>query len=673
MITAKRRKDSFFGIHCDYHGKPEDNKIQGQTLSEEDIRSICRTLRPDFIQIDCKGHPGWASYPSAIGNALPHFAVDTLEVWRRVTREEGVALYLHYSGIYDIKYCNEHPEECVMAADGSIIAGATRLGGRYADDILIPQFSEIIEKYQVDGFWVDGECWMAQTDFRPQTLADFEKETGIDLCGRLPATPNDPYYEEYRDYHRQLFRKYVSRYVDILHEKYPGVQIASNWAFSDHMPEPVSANVDFLSGDLNHNNSVNSARYAARALAQQGEPWDLMSWNFRIIAGQRPTMVAKHVNQILQEAASVISLGGAFQNYVAQFKDGSPNTDEINSLLPLAEFMRLREPYCFRGTPVHQSALLLSTYDRKHQASRLYSRTGYEKTLGMTALLCDIGQSLEIVCEHTLKKDIDCYKMIAVPELFFGLAEETVSDLLEYAERGGNLVLTGSKTCRIFAQRGLPIEVEELPIFVGNGNAAYENGHESNKSSQHRSYFFNTAGKDGAWGTAFIPCTLSARGAEVISEICDDIREERKPLALRIPYGKGSVTAIGFDLGSQYIEGAQYMHRELMRKAVDGLYVPLVKIESALGVLEVVPLMKDGKLMIQLTNCGGRHQDNCCTTDDLIPPVLDARISVALDGAPEALILRPEGRTLGFEYKDGRAYFDLDRLDIHSIVEVITK
>ena len=41
-------------------------------------RRICQLLKPDFIQIDCKGHPGWASYPTKIGNAMPEFEKDTL-------------------------------------------------------------------------------------------------------------------------------------------------------------------------------------------------------------------------------------------------------------------------------------------------------------------------------------------------------------------------------------------------------------------------------------------------------------------------------------------------------------------------------------------------------------------------------------------------------------------
>ena len=96
----KTRKESFWGLHFDFHARPTD-EIQGKNLKEEDIREICRELKPDFIQIDCKGHPGWTSYPSSLGNAVPNFEKDTLAIWRKVTREENVALYMHYSGVFD--------------------------------------------------------------------------------------------------------------------------------------------------------------------------------------------------------------------------------------------------------------------------------------------------------------------------------------------------------------------------------------------------------------------------------------------------------------------------------------------------------------------------------------------------------------------------------------------
>ena len=669
----KTRKESFFGIHCDFHAKPSKSDTIGAALREEDIREICRALRPDFIQIDCKGHPGWASYPSHIGNAIPHFVGDPLALWRKVTREEGVALYMHYSGVYDIKYCEEHPEECTMLPDGTLDQGTTRLDGKYVDELLIPQLCELAEVYEIDGVWIDGECWRARTDFHPETLAAFERETGICLNGKLPAEPTDDYYLEYKEYHRELFRRYLRHYVDTLHAKFPKLQIASNWAFSDHMPEPVSARVDYLSGDFTPTNSLNSARYAGRALAQQDYAWDLMSWNFRIAIGDRAACVSKHKTQIMQEAAAVIALGGAYQNYVMQNPDGSPQMHELRNLVELSEFVRAREAYCFRGKLVHQAALLLSTYDRVKETTRLYSRTGYTRLLGLTALMCDIGQSFEIVGEHTLAGHCFDYEMIVIPELFDGLDPTTVAELLDYARGGGKLVLVGKHTCHVFAQGGAPFTLTELPEYFAPDEKAYDNGgdngHGKAAQRKHRSYVFTANGTH--YGALFSPTAPYAASGEVLATVSEAVTGKALPLVVTAPCGNGSITAIGFDIGSQYMSGAQYLHRTLMRTVADRLYTPLCRVEAALGLLEIVCLKKDGRLMIQLLNGNGNHADPTSVTEDFIPPVLDVSLSIALAAAPKRLILQPEGRELPFVYKNGRAYLNVDRINIHHVIEVV--
>ena len=673
MYKTKKRKDSFFGIHCDFHAAPYKCDTVGAALREEDIREICTLLRPDFIQIDCKGHPGWASYPSSIGNAMPNFAGDPLALWRRVTREEGVALYMHYSGIYDIKYTAEHPEDCTVLANGTAESGTTRLGSKYADELLIPQICELAEKYEIDGLWIDGECWRASTDFSPESLVDFERDTGIDLGGRLPATPEDEYFHEYREYFRARFRKYLDHYVRTLHERYPNLQITSNWAFSDHMPEAVSVPLDYLSGDFNPTNSCNSARYAGRALAQQGCPWDLMSWNFRIKAGANATCVSKHKTQIMQEAAEVISLGGAYQNYVMQNNDGSPQMHELRQLAALSEFVRERKDFCFRGRIVHEAALLLSSYDRSHESKRLYSRNGYEKIMGACSLMADVGLSFEIASEHTLRGACSDYRMIVVPELFLGLEESTVSELLDYAKNGGALVLAGNKTCRLFAESGAPIVARDLPKYYGEGEKAYDNGgdtgHGRNGDLTIRSYVFTEDGV--SFGALYSPTAVSGEDQTVHAYVAADVVSERKPLCVTVPYGSGSVTAIGFDIGSQYLSATQYTHRSLIKSVASSLYTPIIKVESALGLLETVCLSKDGRLMLQLINANGNHASATTVTEDFIPPVVDIVLSIKLESKPQALILQPEGRSLDFEYENGRARLRLDRLDIHSVIEVV--
>ena len=666
----KRREDSFFGLHFDYHANPKDG-IQGATLTEESVRKICRELKPDFIQIDCKGHPGWASYPSKIGNAMPEFEKDTLALWRRVTNEEGVGLYMHYSGVYDVKYCNEHPDTRVLNAYGNYENGATRLDSSYVDDILIPQLDELASVYGVDGVWIDGDCWMACADYREESIAKFEKETGINLGGKAPKSHNDPYYNEFREYFRELFRRYVRHYVDTLHKKHPSLQIASNWAFSDHMPEKVCANVDFLSGDLNPSNGFNSARYAARALAQQEMCWDLMSWNFRISVGSKKGYASKHPIQIMQEAASVISVGGAYQNYVVQNRDGSPNEMELKKLVPVSEFVRSRRDFCFRGKQIHQAALLLSTYDRAREAHNLYSRSGFERVMGATALLCDIGQSLEIVCEHTLEKYISEYKMIVVPELKFGLDKKTIEMLLDYAKKGGNLVLLGKTTCELFARCGVPFLTKPLEECLKTEVKETENGHANQYTKDYKPYLFTI--DETEYGALYSPCEIQVENGEIIASVFERHSKERAPVAVRTKIGNGTIGAIGFDIGEQYLSGTQYMQRTLMRALINDLYEPIARIESACGKLEISVLDVGGKLMIQLVNANGTHADQICATDDNLPPVLDVSLSILLPNVPSKLILQPYGKELDLEYKNGRAYLKIDRVNIHDVVEVVLK
>jgi hypothetical protein len=74
--------------------------------------------------------------------------------------------------------------------------------------------------------------------------------------------------------------------------------------------------------------------------------------------------------------------------------------------------------------------------------------------------------------------------------------------------------------------------------------------------------------------------------------------------------------------------------------------------------------------MVQLVNGNGTHASSACATDDCIPPILDIELELSLPSRPTALILQPEGKALDFEYKEGKASLSVDRVDIHSIIEV---
>lgn len=433
-----------FGLHFDFHAGPTDSLI-GSTLSEENIHEICELFHPDFIQVDSKGHPGWTSFPSQLGNSVPGIQGNPLAVWRKVTKEEGVELYVHYSGVYDVKWCTEHPEDAIMQLDGNRNHNNTRPNGSYVDKLLIPQIKEIAS-FGVDGIWIDGDCWAANLDYDPATIADFEKETGIDLGGKAPVSPEDPNMAAFADYIRELFCRYVRHYVDAVHEEYPDFKIASNWAFTEHMPIPVCADVQFISGDLPWKDCVYWGRYSARSAAMQNVPWDMMAWAFRAFPGQ--PWVFKNPIQLMQEGADVISLGGGFQIYVPQLRDGSPRMDELRKLAPVADFINERIPWTFGGHPRPQVALLMSTDQRlAEQNSTLnggggvWGRAGHQRIMPVLSALTDAGHSVTLISEADFNHLQD-YPVVVVPSLFKPLEESTQTSLKEYESAGGKVLMS---------------------------------------------------------------------------------------------------------------------------------------------------------------------------------------------------------------------------------------
>ena len=307
--ARKRRAESFLGIHFDFHAGKDCTEV-GRDVTPAMIEDICRKVRPDYIQCDCKGHPGISSYPTKVGAPAPGFVRDPLRIWRDVTAARGVALYMHYSGVIDAEQCRRHPEWARVGPDGTPDDGegkrhATSVFGPYVDEVLIPQFKELVDDYGVDGVWVDGECWGTELDYCEAALEEFRRSTGLDAA---PKGPDDPGWHEFREINRERFRKYLAHYVDAMHDHAPGFQIASNWAYSHQMPEKVATNVDFISGDYSMQNSVNAARFAGRVMARQGRPWDLMAWSFASRWGEKARST-KTVPQLCREAAVVLALG----------------------------------------------------------------------------------------------------------------------------------------------------------------------------------------------------------------------------------------------------------------------------------------------------------------------------------------------------------------------------
>ena len=437
-----RRDQSFFGIHFDFHAGSDCNEV-GKNTTPAMVQTIIDKVQPDYIQIDCKGHAGYSSYPTKVGNRAPGFVGDPLLVWRNVTARNAVSLYMHYSGVWDTRAIELHPEWAAVHADGTRDKEKTSVFGTYVDQLLVPQLKELAGDYGVDGVWIDGECWATIPDYGEKALRLFRESTGI---SDIPKSAADPHWYEWMQFHREGFRKYMRHYVASVRSEYPDFQICSNWAFTHHMPELVSVALDFLSGDYSPNNSVNSARFAGRYLANQGIPWDLMAWSFSYNPFPREQKTAV---QLKREAAIVLALGGGFQAYFTQNRDGSVRLEEMQVMKEVAKFARERQPWCHQSIQIPQVALLLSTSDYHRNAKSLFPQ--YKgQSQGVLQSLLESQYSVDLVSEEILAPDMSRFPIIVIPE-WENISPVFCADLVEYAKEGGSLLVIGRETSEYFA------------------------------------------------------------------------------------------------------------------------------------------------------------------------------------------------------------------------------
>jgi len=272
--------------------------VLGRDVSAEMVGSLLDAVRPDYVQYDAKGHPGWLGWPSQVGPSAPGIVNDSLAIWRRATAARGVSLYIHFSGVWDFEACKRHPEWARVGPDGKRDTRQTSTFGPYVDELMLPQLREAASKYDLDGVWVDGECWATNPDYSPAVEAAFRAATGL---VRLPQGPRDPGWLQFLELNREQFRRYVRHYTDELHRTHPRFQVASNWLYSTFVPEQPTLPVDFLS-------SPNLEKLGVEQTSIAGSPQTAFPLTLELLVNRKVISLARAIELLTTGPAKAFHL-----------------------------------------------------------------------------------------------------------------------------------------------------------------------------------------------------------------------------------------------------------------------------------------------------------------------------------------------------------------------------
>jgi hypothetical protein len=640
-----QRKDCFFGLHFDLHPTEKDT-VLGRDLTDAMVSHLLETVRPDFIQYDSKGHPGYLGFPSKTGMSAPGIVQDSLAIWRRVTAAHGVALYNHFSGVLDGLAVTKHPEWARVGPDGRRDPQETSLFSAYEQDLMIPELTEAAHNYELDGSWVDGDCWAVKPDYCAAAQQKFLALTGI---GVLPKKTEDKGWNEFLEMQREQFRQYVDLYVGELHRARPGYQITSNWMYSTFIPERPTVALDYLSGDVADAMAVRQARLEARYLSRCGKPWDLMSWGFE---HGSPVQVqsAKPAVELEQEAAIVLAQGGAYQIYYVPTRAGWIDDRVVETAAEVGRFCRQRQHWSHRSESLPEVGVLYSGHSLYRTANRVFGGWGRfeDPAAGAVDLLLACGYSVDVVPDWQAAECVAKYPLMVVPD-WQEIGEEMVTTLAGYVGGGGRLLVCGAENARLFSSvfsLRLAGPAEERTYFVADASGY--------------------AQVNGSWVGIDTPAAETIAWAWA----APDSRKDAVPLAVRIQHGKGSAVVCAGPLASAYANASTPILRSVAHAMTEPLYAPMVSLGSDDPALEIVLRRKDGQTLIHVINTEGAPDTGEFRHSGIVPRTGPMRLRIRLAAAPAKVVLEPEGTLLRGAYKDGAWEGELPELHIHSIVRI---
>jgi hypothetical protein len=641
---ANWHENAFFGLHYDLHPNVKDTEL-GRETTYEHIREQLEKAKPDYVQYDCKGHPGYAGYPTKVGSPSPGIVNDALKVWRQVTRDMGIPLSIHYSGVWDTRAIELHPDWARVDAEGKPSPNNTCPTSGYTDELMIPQLLEVVENYDIDGVWIDGENWASQPCFCPRCAAEFMKRTGIE---ETPKKKDDPNWDKYLAFQRDLFTEHVTKYAKALHEKKPTLTVVSNWMYSVREPEPIVAPVDALSGDFDPSFGAARACAEARFLSSRGLPWDLMAWSFLQTGDQGWT--SKPAVHLCQEVAEVLAQGGAVFIYDQPQRSGRLTSWHQDVLGDVGRFCQKRKAYSHKTQTIPQVAVLHSeSYYYRHNDPLFNFAKANQPMEGALHAVLENGYSADILNEEMFIERGAQYPVVIVPEED-GLPDNVKAALKSYVEQGGRLILSGTTVAAEFP------ELTGVEVVEGQQGGWIP--------------------ADGGAVTLGAPWQQVKPGkaeelAALLSQQDPELNKTGFSAATRLRVGQGTVVAVHGPVFQEYYRSHYPRLRVFVGEMIAALDTPKLMHVDGPWWVEMAARQKDGRTLIQLVN---RSASGYLAPDrhvvEHVPDAGPFTLRIPMEKAPARCYLAPDEAGLEWTWKDGVLTAKIAGLGIHNVLVI---
>ena len=372
-----------------------------------------------------------------------------------------------------------------------------------------------------------------------------------------------------------------------------------------------------------------------------------MSWAFaKSHSGTKYSRVDKPIIQMQQEAAAVTSLGGGFQLYYKQMRDGSFPTYRFQSMKALRNYVIKRKKWLNEKETIPEVALIYSRKGYEHKLRSVYQPWNGENDAinGVLQGLLDNQLNVDILMDHHIDEMLYNYPVAVLPE-WTNIGDELKQKLIDYTKKGGNLIVIGMGATKEF----------------------------SNEFNLDSNSFFNNS----FVATQELPLNLikqgytfsNESGIYAYSEV--DKRYQFGSVSKKIDYGKGSLSCLGFDLGKLYLKERSATLKGILMKVIENAdYSPVCKVVGSHLPLHFILNKEENVHLISVLNVGGEHRSPEVMTFDFIPPLPAFELEIKTNTPPKKVQLQPSNIGLNYKYEEGLLTVKLPSIATHQIIAI---
>ncbi len=651
-------------IHLDFHTSPFINDVGSAFDPEAFVRTL-KEAEVTSVNVFAKCHHGMCYYPTKIGKMHPSLTFDLLGGMLKVLHREGIKAPVYFPVGWE-ETAAENLNWLEVDKDGVIGGSKTFEAGYYKWkklclnkeeylNYILAQTQELIDGYQVDGFWYDiitqNECVC------PDCLKDM-RELGL-----------DPQKQEDRRKHDLIvLKRFMKKVYEYVKGKLPGATVFfnGNWAIDGgYDPEY---------------NVMERGRYQTH-LEIESLPSEIWGYNHFPL----------YVNYHNRDNAELVGMNGKFHTAWGDF--GSLRNEEAleyecfrmimngakccigdqlhpRGVLDKAVYQRIgkvyrqieeREPWCAGSKKLSEIGVLVARNVLQDDSSA---------DEGVMRMLLELHYCFDFI---DCRSDFSRYRLIILPDKVV-CGRELADRLSDYMKQGGKVLATHQSgldeagTFFQFREMGVEYlgENEYCPAYIIlgdelSGNIApmeyvmYERGSLVKKKEEAK--------------------VLAELGKPYFNRTYDRFCSHRQfpyeglmnaPAAVR----NGNVIYVSNPLFTDYINYGVRVYRDIIANCIEMLLErPLLRTNLPSSA-EVTLRRQEDRMVMHILHYIAERKSRKFDIVDTKLPLYHSEVRIRVEKVPERVYAAPGGQELDFVIEDGYVVATVPEIYGHAMIVV---